>query len=164
MASTELVDIVNESNEVIGSIDVESAHNQKLMHRVAGVFVFDVDGNLYLQKGNKYGKLDLSVGGHVHQGESYEIAAQREMREELGLEVPIKHISTFLPSNARLNHFWAIYTAIAPTGWVFKETEEVASLQKMDLKEIVSMVKFDPDMFTHGFINTLKEFVRVKNL
>ena len=66
MASTEIVDIVDEKNNITGSADVATAHDKKLMHRVVGVFVFDKNGNLYLQKGNKYGKLDLSVGGHVH--------------------------------------------------------------------------------------------------
>ena len=111
MASTEIVDIVNKENNVVGMTDVDTAHNEKLMHRVAGVFVFSPDGDLYLQTGNKYEKLDLSVGGHVQKGESYEQAAQREMHEEIGLNVALTHVSTFLPKEARLNHFWAIFTA-----------------------------------------------------
>ena len=164
MASTELVDIVDKENNVVGVADVDTAHNEKLMHRVAGVFVFDPDGCLYLQTGNKYGKLDLSVGGHVQKGESYEQAAQREMQEEIGLVVPIAHVSTFLPKEARMNHYWAIFTATTPAGWVFKETDEVKSLEKMSLEKIKQMMQSDRDLFTHGFMNTMEEFIRLKNI
>lgn len=164
MANTEQVDIVNENNNIIGSTDAETAHNQKLMHRVIGVFVFDENGTLYLQKGNKYGKLDISVGGHVQKGESYEDAAQREMFEELGLVAPLVHISTFLPTDARLNHYWAIFTATTPAHWKFRATDEVSSLEKMNLEKIKKMMKSEPDLFTHGFINTIAELIRVKQL
>ncbi|MDA3896994.1 MAG: NUDIX domain-containing protein [Desulfobacteraceae bacterium] len=164
MASTEIIDIVDKENNVVGTTDVNTAHNEKLMHRVAGVFVFSPDGHLYLQTGNKYGKLDLSVGGHVQKGESYEQAAQRETHEEIGLEVALTHVSTFLPKEARLNHFWAIFTANAPEGWVFTETEEVKSLEKISLDEIKQMMKSEPDLFTHGFMNTMQELIRIKNI
>jgi len=164
MASTEIVDIVDKENNVVGMTDVDTAHNEKLMHRVAGVFVFSPDGDLYLQTGNKYEKLDLSVGGHVQKGESYEQAAQREMHEEIGLNVALTHVSTFLPKEARLNHFWAIFTANAPKGWVFTETEEVKSLEKISLDKIKQMMKSEPDSFTHGFMNTMQELIRIKNI
>lgn len=164
MANIELIDIVDENNNIVGSTDAKTAHDQKIMHRVVGVFVFDADENLYLQKGNKYGKLDISVGGHVQKGELYEVAAQREMLEELGLVTPINHISTFLPKNARLNHYWAIYTATASPEWKFKETEEVKALEKIDMAKVITMMRSSPNAFTYGFINTMKEFMRVKKL
>jgi isopentenyldiphosphate isomerase len=164
MANTEIVDIVDEKNNTIGSADVATAHDKKLMHRVVGVFVFDTNGDLLLQKGNKYGKIDLSVGGHVQKGEAYEDAAQREMLEELGLITQISHVSTFLPKEARFKHYWAIYTAITPAGWKFKKTEEVSSLEKVSLIKIKEMMQKEPDLFTHGFINTMTELIRVKQL
>ncbi len=164
MASTEIVDIVDEKNNVVGSSDVETAHNERLIHRVVGVFVFDINGDLYLQKGNKYGKLDLSVGGHVQKGEMYEDAARREMIEELGLDVPIQHVTTFLPREARLGHYWAVFTGIAPVDWNFKETEEVSSLEQVSMTRIKEMMQKEPDSFTHGFRNTITELIRVKEL
>ena len=164
MASTEIVDIVDEKNNVVGSADVETAHDKKLIHRVVGVFVFNINGDLYLQKGNKYGKLDLSVGGHVQKGETYEDAAQREMFEELGLAAPIQHIVTFLPTEARLGHYWAIFTATAPVDWNFKETEEVSSLKQVGMTRIKEMMQKEPDSFTHGFRNTIVELIRVTKL
>ena len=161
MEDTEIIDIVDKNNKVVGLTDVKTAHEQKLMHRVVGVFVFDVDdGELYLQTDNKYGKLDIAVGGHVRKDETYESAAQREMYEEIGLHTPLQHISTFLPENAQLNHYWTIYKTIAPFAWKFKETEEVKALQKRGMSNIISMMKSNPDLFTHGFMNAMKELIR----
>jgi len=163
MASTEIVDIIDKNNNVIGSADVNTAHEQKLLHRVVGVFVFNANNKeLYIQTDNKYGKIDISVGGHVQKGETYESAARREMYEEIGLETSLQHISTFLPDNTHLNHYWAIYKTVAPAEWRFKETEEVKTLEKRNISDIISTMESNPDMFTRGFINTMKEFIRVK--
>ncbi|HBV01502.1 MAG TPA: hypothetical protein DEF00_03905 [Candidatus Taylorbacteria bacterium] len=162
MSETELIDVVDKDNNIIGESDVATAHAEGLRHRIAGVFVFDADGNLYLQTGNKYGKCDLSVGGHVRKGESYEDAAKREMLEEIGLTVPIQLVSTFFPTDARLNHFWTIYTANAPMNWKFKPTKEVWSLEKMKLEDVIASIHQEPKRFTHGFVNAMREYIRVK--
>lgn len=165
MAGTELVDIVDSENTVIGSADVDTAHDQRLMHRVVGVFVFDKERkNLYLQNGNKFGKLDLSVGGHVQKGESYDDAVVREMYEELGLRTSLRHVSTFLPAEARLNHYWALYEAVAPNDWIFEGTEEVTSLEKMTVADVLEEIKTRPERFTHGFLNTIGEMIRINAL
>lgn len=165
MATTEIVDIVDRDNNVIGSASVAEAHDKKLLHRVVGVFVFDAyDGSFYLQTGNKYGKIDLPVGGHVQQGEVYEYAAKREMLEEISLDVPLHKVTKFLPTNAKLGHFWGLFTATAPEGWRFEATEEVSSLSKFSLAVIKQKMRSDPDSFTHGFMNAMTELIRVKNL
>jgi len=158
----ELIDLVDTSNNIIGTTDVTTAHQQKQLHRVVGILLFDSNGNLYLQNGNKYNKYDLSVGGHVGQGETYEQAAHREMKEELGIDVQLIHVSTFLSSNAKKGHFWAIYQGELPINWHFSPTEEVASVVKMSGQELSETLKLSPELFTHGFINVFTEFNRVK--
>jgi ADP-ribose pyrophosphatase YjhB (NUDIX family) len=124
-----------------------------------GVFLFDLENNLILQSGNKFNKLDISVGGHVKKGEAYDEAAVREMSEELGLSVSLTHISTFIPSHARFNHYWSIYKARTPQGWIFTETDEVSSIITMSIKELEEKIISEPDSFTHGFINAFTEFL-----
>lgn len=159
---SELVDLVDEHNVVIGTIDVDTAHEQKQIHRVVGVLLFDADGNLCLQSGNGYHKLDLSVGGHVRQGESYAEAAQREMQEELGIKTPITHVTTFLPANAKLGHFWAVYEGKLPGGWFFLPTDEVKSVSRMSIPDVSEKIKTSPEMFTHGFLNVFTEYGLIK--
>jgi isopentenyldiphosphate isomerase len=93
---SELFDIVNEDDEVIGQAPRSTCHgNPDLIHRAVHVLVVNRAGELLLQKraGHKLiqpGRWDSSAGGHLGVGESYLAAGQREMREEIGVEgVPL---------------------------------------------------------------------------
>ncbi len=93
---TEIFDIVDENDKVIGQAPRSECHgNPALIHRVAHVMVFNPAGELLLQKRAdskdiQPGKWDTSVGGHLDPGEDYRQAAVREMQEELGIEnVPL---------------------------------------------------------------------------
>ncbi len=87
----ELLPIVKEDGNVIGSITRGQAHNgSKVLHPVVHLHLFDLQGNLYLQhrpawKEIQPDKWDTSCGGHVGYGESINQALQREVREELGI-------------------------------------------------------------------------------
>lgn len=73
--------------------------NPALIHRTAHVVLFNMKGQLLLQKRTmskdvQPGKWDTAVGGHVDPGETYEDAARREMSEELGIpsDLPINFL------------------------------------------------------------------------
>lgn len=91
MKRTEIFDIVDEEDRVIGQAPRSRCHGDpSLIHRVAHVLVFDGADRLLLQKRAmtkdiQPGRWDTSVGGHLDPGESYLSAARREMEEELGI-------------------------------------------------------------------------------
>jgi isopentenyl-diphosphate delta-isomerase type 1 len=88
----EIFDIVDEQGRIRAQATRQECHaDPRLIHRAVHVFVFNQDGDLFLQKRSlkkriQPGKWDTSVGGHVAQGESFAAAALREMAEELGLK------------------------------------------------------------------------------
>ena len=88
----EWFDLLNTRGEVIGSAPRRICHTMPgLLHRAVHVLVFDSDDRLFLQKRSarkdiQPGKWDTSVGGHPGLGEANEIAARREMNEELGVD------------------------------------------------------------------------------
>jgi isopentenyl-diphosphate Delta-isomerase len=89
----EIFDVVNESDEVIGKETRGNVHRLGLRHRAVHVLVFNQRGELFLQKRslNKDcfpGKWDSSAAGHLDCGEDYDACAVREVREELGIELP----------------------------------------------------------------------------
>jgi isopentenyldiphosphate isomerase len=98
---TELLEVVDEDGHVLGLAPRSECHgNPSLAHRAVHVFVHDRTGRVFLQKRSlskriQPGKWDTSVGGHVDPGESYEVAAARELEEELGIE---------LETSGRLEH------------------------------------------------------------
>jgi isopentenyldiphosphate isomerase len=81
--------------------------NPTLLHRTAHVVIFDRQGNLLLQKRSPHkdiqpGKWDTAVGGHLAPGDDYRTAAEREMREELGVApvAPLRFLFTSKIRNA----------------------------------------------------------------
>lgn len=86
----ELLDIIDKNDHVIGQAAKEDIYAKKLRHRIVHVLVFDDSGKMLLQqRGRNSNFLPLgwstSVGGHVISGESYEEAAMREAKEEIGI-------------------------------------------------------------------------------
>lgn len=87
----ELFDIVNERDEVTGRATRREVHAKKLRHRATHVVVGDARGRVFLQKRSALkdtapGRWDSACSGHVDSGETYEAAAVRELREEIGID------------------------------------------------------------------------------
>jgi isopentenyl-diphosphate Delta-isomerase len=85
------IQIVDDNDSPIDEATIQDAYDQGRLHRVVYVIVEDESGNILLQKRgpeivNYPNRWDISAAGHVDTGESYEAAAKREMREELGLK------------------------------------------------------------------------------
>ncbi len=93
-SSKEFLDVVDENDQVLSSQQREDVHVNKLMHRAIHLWIFNAQGELFLQKRSYWKKYDpglwcSSVAGHVMTGESYEEAAWRELEEELGIHIPL---------------------------------------------------------------------------
>ena len=87
----DIFDIVDEKDEVIGQERRSVVHQRGLRHRAVHILIFNQKGELFLQKRSMNkdvspGCWDSSCCGHVDSGETYEIAAVRELDEELGLK------------------------------------------------------------------------------
>src|SRR5450432_650127 len=86
--SEEWFDVVNARDEVIGRELRRNVHARGLWHRAVHVLVFDGAGHVFLQKRSMLkdlspGLWDSSCSGHVDSGEDYDLAAVRELGEEI---------------------------------------------------------------------------------
>jgi isopentenyl-diphosphate delta-isomerase type 1 len=90
--SQEIFDIVNEHDEVIGQQPRSEVHRLGLRHRAVHVLVFNRQAQVFLQKRSVHkdsapGAWDSSASGHLDAGETYDHAARREVKEELGVDL-----------------------------------------------------------------------------
>ncbi len=91
--SDEDFDIVDADDRVIGARHRDEVHARDLRHRAVHILLSNESGDLLLQKRSPWkdrnpGLWDSSTAGHVDSGETYEQAAHRELREEIGITVP----------------------------------------------------------------------------
>lgn len=110
--SKEYCDVVDSRNQVVAQAPRSKVHAEMLLHRSVHILVQNTARKWFLQKrsiwkDNYPGHWDSSAAGHLRSGEGYEMAAQRELFEELG----VKHC----------NKLWKIGSlkASAETGWEF---------------------------------------------
>jgi isopentenyl-diphosphate delta-isomerase len=101
MNRTDEVILVNEQDEVLGSMEKIAAHRQALLHRAFSVFIFNKKGEMLLQKraSGKYHSPDLWTNAccsHPMPGETTEAAAHRRLQEELGFDTPLEHLFHFV--------------------------------------------------------------------
>lgn len=95
----ELLYQVDESDVAIGPCRRGDAHRLGLRHRSVHILVFNLYGEIFLQKRSVHkdinpGLWDTSAAGHVDFGESYDDCASRELFEELN--IPIEQTPEFL--------------------------------------------------------------------
>lgn len=91
----ELFDLVNEKDEVIGTVWKSEAHgNINLIHREVGICIFNSQGKVLIQqraftKKHEPGKWKITAG-HIAAGEDPKTGMQRELEEELGIKVEME--------------------------------------------------------------------------
>lgn len=157
----EIFDIVDEEDKVTGQASRQEVHqNPSLIHRVVHVLVFNLKGELFLQKRSPKkdmypGKWDTSAGGHLNSGESYEHAALREMWEELGIEgTKLEFLYTYLHRNSYESEFVRSYRCFWD-GTVNTDPEEIEEGRFWSLEEISNAA---PLLFTPNFLDELERF------
>jgi len=96
----EMFDVVNERNEIIRQEQRSEVHRKDLLHRAVHVFIWNRRGELLLQKRSPQKDVapntwDSSAAGHLAAGEGYDEAAQREVKEELGVSPRLKQTCEF---------------------------------------------------------------------
>jgi len=106
--------IVDEHDRVIGNAPRGQVHANNLLHRAVHLLIFNSTREVFLQlrsrRKDRHPLLwDSSAAGHVNAGEEYDQAAARELREELGIQIPLEKIAKLATSRRTDCEFVALY-------------------------------------------------------
>ncbi|MFA7654301.1 MAG: NUDIX domain-containing protein [Candidatus Magasanikbacteria bacterium] len=143
--SSEILDVVNKNDKVVGMATQDECYAKKLLHRIVHVLIFDNDGKMALQKRSQKKKFcpgywSTAVGGHVGTGEDYQTAAEREYQEELGINSELKFIGKdFYTDQNGLQKFLTTFQTIY-TGKFNINPEAVDEIKYFTIEELRQMV------------------------
>ena len=162
MSREEIVVVVDENNQVVGTAPRWKMRAEMLPHRATYILVFDTDGRLFLQKRTATkdiypGCYDVAAGGVVLDGETYDESARRELAEELGIRgVEIKPHFDFFHCDDH-SRVWGRVYSCRYDGNIVLQPEEIESGAFCDVTQVLAMSTREP--FTPDGLVVLKRFL-----
>ena len=109
--------VVDENDRIRRYASRSEVHGNNFRHRAVHIFIFNEAGDVYLQQRSRWKdrhplKWDSSAAGHVTGGESYDATARRELKEELGVDVPLERMFTVTASPRTDHEFIWVYRGL----------------------------------------------------
>lgn len=163
----EKVILVDIYDNPIGLMDKLEAHEKALLHRAFSVFILNDKNQVMLQRraASKYHSPLLWTNtccSHQREGESNLEAGKRRLREEMGFEVELKELFSFIykaPFDNGLTEHELDHVLIGYFNGEPKiNTEEVDSWKWESIDVIKSEMVSHPDQFTAWFKIIFDEF------
>jgi len=152
--------LVNERDEVIGTMKKMEAHEKGLLHRAFSVFIFDKKGRMLLQQraAEKYHGGHLWTNAccsHPFPGEDVYKAAARRLKEELGFETYLNEVFSFTykaeVENNLVEHEFDHVFAGRYEGNIKPDPHEVSDFVYLDMSEITKQIEKESLKFTSWF-------------
>ena len=151
---SELMDVVDENDNVIGKATREKIHNSQMWHRGIHILVFDSDGKLLLpfrssRKDKFPNTYDCSVSEHVKAGEKFEEAAIRGIKEELNIKCPkLKRLLKFRMKYGPNDNMISVIYEYRHIGKINKvNKDEIEKIEFLSLNEVMEMLTSDESKF-----------------
>lgn len=163
---TESVVLVNFLDEPVGTASKIDAHRSGQLHRAFSVFIRHSDGRILLQRraGSKYHSAGLWTNaccGHPRPGESTIDAAERRLKEEMGIDAGLVERQSFIYfakvdnelTEYELDHVFVGFFDGTPK----PDPDEVQEWRWISLRDLDDWFERDPDAFTVWFTQALEE-------
>jgi len=154
----EIVIVVDDNDNVINYHKRDHAHNHKLRHRTAIVWIENSSGEVLIarrsfSKKSEPGRWSAAVAGTVSKGESYKETALREIIEELGVSgLELVEVGKVPLSLNNSNFFMAMFKAVADlniSDFTIDENE-VSEIKWINKDELFLDIANHPEQYVEG--------------
>ncbi len=152
--------LVDEEDKPTGFLEKMEAHKKGLLHRAFSVFIFNSRGEMLIQQRatNKYhsgGLWTNACCSHPNPGEETPAAAQRRLKEELNVDIPLEKIFDFI-YNVKIDrglteHEFDHVFAGEYEGEINFNKKEVMDLCYKDMQAIRDSLETHPQKYTIWF-------------
>jgi 8-oxo-dGTP pyrophosphatase MutT (NUDIX family) len=160
-----MIDIVDENDNVLGSIGKDDSYKQGLRRRIVNIAVIDpVTKKIAVQlRGDNVswqpGHYCISACGHVSAGEDWEPGAARELSEELNVTASLKFIDKFpFTDEFGQDFILGVYAASVPHDTLRGHTHEVGKILSLDKSEIQVLIS-KGDKLHNLFVSVIEKLL-----
>ncbi|MFH1610496.1 MAG: NUDIX domain-containing protein [Patescibacteria group bacterium] len=165
--SEEMLTLVDKDDKLVGEELRDKCHRQGLWHRASTIFVLNSKDEVLIQRRapnmSHPNKWCSSASGHVLTNETYEQAAKRELKEELGIECDFKEIGklaeqTIGKPDEIENEYNKVYVCYHEGPFKIQK-EELTEVRFISIPELRKEIEQDRNNFTPGFLLELRYFL-----
>lgn len=160
MTNKDLVQLVDEQDNPMGTMEKMDAHINPRLHRAISVFIFNSKGEWLLQQraDDKYHSQGLWTNTcctHPYIGETYFEAAKRRLYEEMGMNAeltPLFHFIYKAKIDEELTEYEYDQIFFSTTDEIpFPNLEEVKDWKYVNYNELVLDLRTNPQNYTAWF-------------
>jgi len=164
LTKAERFPLVDKKDRILGHASRSEVHGDNLLHRAVHILIFNEAGEVYLQQRSRWKdrhplKWDSSAAGHVGAAESYDETARRELKEELGVNVPLQKISK-LPASQRTDHEFICLYRGAVSGDLMPNKCEIERGTFLPPAVVDGWTSARPEDFAPGFLECWKMYLQ----
>lgn len=164
----ERIQIVDENDQPIGVSTRQEAWAKGSFYRLVQIVIRDENGNFLLQKRSMKkplypGRWTNAASGHVDEGETYEMSAPRELKEEIGIDTPLAFVGKFLvrkkEDGKTINQFNSVFEGKVPQDIKCTlQPEEVSEVKWFSFEDLRESIAKNPNDFTPAMVKAFEEF------
>ena len=152
---------VDENNKKIGLRPHRDFFTGKYIHRGAHLLLFNSKNEILIHKRTHTKKwypntYHFSASGTIG-NETYEDCINREMREELGIQVPCNRLFIFKNFRKTDKAFHAVFTANSDDD-IIPDKREMSEIKWISPDKLLDDINSNPNKYTPSFIKGMKIF------
>lgn len=168
----ELIGIFDENDNYVRAATRKEMRKDNLIHRASDIFVINHEGKFLVQtraKTKEYcpGYLDLVVGGVSGDKEDINIGAEREVKEEIGIDVTktkdkLKFLFKFFfeePVSRCHEYCYVIHLTEDEAKQITFSDHEVDKVDWYTKEEIIKMIKEGKEKITGGSVVGFQKYI-----